>query len=138
MQGNVDKFNKTHLDFINGYAYELLMKFGYYDFFIQNGADPIENDLNIPKTWVQEFNTKNHRTSIDLQNNAEEVTSIYINYPALLLRKKSDMYPDGRTSHKFKNFMRKKVTIIDKNKDVQKDPVKMSTDVDEAEQEDDS
>ena len=71
-----------------------------------------------------------------MQNEAEEVTSIYINYPALLLRKKSEMYPSGRTSHRFKNFLRRRVTIVDKNKDiVDKKEVKDVTEVDEAEQE---
>ena len=43
------------------------------------------------------------------------MTSIYINYPPLLLRKKTLEFPDGRTSYKFKNFLRSKITIIDKN-----------------------
>ena len=56
--------------------------------------------------------------SIANQEESDEVTSIYVNYPALLLRKKTDMYPNGRTSHRFKQFLRKRVTIIDKNKKV--------------------
>ena len=36
------------------------------------------------------------------------------NYPALLLRKKSTLYPEGRTSYRFKRELRKKVTIIGK------------------------
>ena len=32
-----------------------------------------------------------------------------------LLRKKSEMYPQGRTSHRFKNYLRRRVTIVDKN-----------------------
>jgi hypothetical protein len=44
------------------------------------------------------------------------------------------MYPNGRTSHRFKNFLRKRVTIIDKNKDrVDQNEVKDRTDVDDAE-----
>jgi len=31
----------------------------------------------------------------------------------LLLRKKTPKYPEGRTSYRFKRFLRKKVTIID-------------------------
>lgn len=82
------------------------------------------------------FNKKSLKQSIQLQNEAEEVTSIYINYPALLLRKKSEMYPSGRTSHRFKNFLRRRVTIVDKNKDVvDKKEVKDVTEVDEAEKE---
>ena len=37
-----------------------------------------------------------------------------VNYPALLLRKKSPLYPEGRTSYRFKRELRKKVTIIGK------------------------
>ena len=54
----------------------------------------------------------------------------------MLLRKKSEMYPTGRTSHRFKNFLRRRVTIVDKNKDtVDAAEVKDVTDVDQAEQE---
>ena len=38
-----------------------------------------------------------------------------INYPALLLRKKSQLYPDGRTSYRFKRELRKKVTVVGKS-----------------------
>ena len=34
-----------------------------------------------------------------------------VNEPALLLRKKSAVYPEGRTSYRFKNALRHKVTI---------------------------
>lgn len=61
------------------------------------------------------FNHEALKKSIKLLNEAEEITSIYINYPALLLRKKSELYPEGRTSHKFKNYLRRRVTIVDKN-----------------------
>lgn len=43
----------------------------------------------------------------------ENVTSIYMNYPALLLRKKSSLFPEGRTSHRFKAELRKHVTVLD-------------------------
>ena len=46
------------------------------------------------------------------------------------------MYPNGRTSHRFKNFLRRRVTIIDKNQNrVDQNEVKDKTDADEAEQE---
>ena len=61
------------------------------------------------------------------------MTSIYINYPALLLRKKSEMYPEGRTSHRFKNFLRRRVTIVDRNNLIVSESVKDVTEVDEAE-----
>jgi hypothetical protein len=44
------------------------------------------------------------------------------------------MYPTGRTSHRFKNFLRRRVTIIDKNKDrVDQNEVQDKTDADDAE-----
>lgn len=44
------------------------------------------------------------------------------------------MYPNGRTSHRFKNFLRRRVTIIDKNKDrIDQNEVKDKTDADDAE-----
>ena len=42
---------------------------------------------------------------------SDEVTSIMINYPALLLRKKSSLYPEGRTSYRFKHALRRQVTV---------------------------
>ncbi len=93
--------------------------FDYYDLFVEKGAAKIE-DLSDTKmdseTFIKEFNLASLKKSIYLQNDCEDVTSIYINYPALLLRKKSEMYPNGRTSHRFKNQLRRRVTIIDKNK----------------------
>ena len=41
----------------------------------------------------------------------DEVMSVMINYPALLLRKKSALYPEGRTSYRFKNELRRQVTV---------------------------
>ena len=55
------------------------------------------------------------RNAIYNENEAKEVTSIYINYAPLLLRKTCDEFPEGRTSYRFKNYLRSKVTIIDKN-----------------------
>ena len=113
--------------------------FDYYDLFMDKGASKIE-DLSgqkwDSKNYIRNFNAQTLKNSIRLQNECEEVTSIYINYPALLLRKKSEMYPNGRTSHRFKNQLRRRVTIIDKNKEtVDKSQVKDVTEVDEAEQE---
>lgn len=42
---------------------------------------------------------------------SDEVTSVMINYPALLLRKKSQLYPEGRTSYRFKHALRRYVTV---------------------------
>ena len=38
-----------------------------------------------------------------------------INYPALLLRKKTQLYPEGRTSYRFKRMLRNKVEIVGKS-----------------------
>ena len=38
-----------------------------------------------------------------------------INYPDLLLRKKSKLWPEGRLSMKFKKTMRHNVTVIGKS-----------------------
>ena len=54
------------------------------------------------------------KKSIFTEEESEEITSIFINYPALLLRKKSIVYPEGRTSYRFKRALRKKVLIIEK------------------------
>jgi transketolase N-terminal domain/subunit len=43
------------------------------------------------------------------------------------------MYPNGRTSHRFKNALRRRVTIVDKNKQTVDGEVKDITEVDEAE-----
>lgn len=70
---------------------------------------------NIFDDFIKEFNKTNHIMSMKNLYEEDEVTSIYINYPALLLRKKTEMYPNGRTSHRFKNQLRRRVTIVDKN-----------------------
>ena len=84
------------------------------------GAAKIEdfsdNQIDSNK-FITNFNNDSLKKSIHLQNESDDVTSIYINYPALLLRKKSEMYPSGRTSHRFKNQLRRRVTIVDKNKE---------------------
>ena len=91
------------------------------------------------KGFMEEFNAKMLNHSIKLLTESEEVTSIYINYPALLLRKKCGLYPNGRTSHRFKNQLRRLVTVLDANKKVVGGPgykkLQQVTDVDEAEKE---
>ena len=62
-------------------------------------------------TWITEFNAKSRALSIKNHYESDEVTSIMVNYPALLLRKKTPLYPEGRTSYRFKRELRKKVTI---------------------------
>ena len=121
INANFDKFNQEQLDFITDYAHKFIKMFDYYDLYLKMGAVPIKDpivDKEIPNglEFIRNFNLNSLKHSMYLQNECEEVTSIYINYPALLLRKKSEMYPNGRTSHRFKNYLRRKVTIVDKNK----------------------
>ena len=89
------------------YAKDQLTNFGYSETFtgIKEKA---------PSTYIDEFNEAALKKSIFNANEADDVTSIFINYPPLLLRKKSEKYPEGRTSYRFKRYLRKKVTIIDK------------------------
>ena len=84
-----------------------------------------ESDL----AWIEKFNATSLIASKFNQNENENITSIMINYPALLLRKKSKLYPDGRTSYRFKRELRKKVTIIGKSmfgKSTEKKPIVFS------------
>ena len=64
------------------------------------------------KTWIRNFNSKSLAESIKILYESDEVTSIMINYPALLLRKKNQLYPEGRTSYRFKKELRREVTVI--------------------------
>jgi len=47
------------------------------------------------------------------------------------------MYPNGRTSHRFKQYLRRRVTIVDKNKNVDESQAQDKTDLDDAEKETD-
>lgn len=109
--GSLDKFNKVQLEFIGQYSYKLLKMFKYNQIYLQNqidigedGTDWVEDvqGVKCDEKFISEFNHRSLIKSIANQNEADEVTSIYVNYPALLLRKKSEMYPNGRTSHRFK------------------------------------
>ena len=60
---------------------------------------------------VKNHNAASLEKSIFNLFESDEVTSIMINYPALLLRKKSALYPEGRTSYRFKHALRKQVTV---------------------------
>lgn len=98
--------------------------------------EEIEHQTPNIDNFVAAFNQEQLACSILQQNEADEFTSIYINYPALLLRKKSEMYPHGRTSHRFKHFLRRRVTIVGKDqKEADPSAVKDVTEVDEAERE---
>ena len=104
------------------YASELLKNFGYehlFETFKSNDGQFHHTSTDIissaagtgDKSWIREFNAKNLKESIKILYEADEVTSIMINHPSLLLRKKSVMYPEGRTSYRFKKDLRKLVTV---------------------------
>lgn len=90
------------------YAKELIQNLGYEEYF--TGVQP-----QTQNRFIANFNKENLEKSIYQEKVAEDITSIFINYPALLLRKKSILYPEGRTSYRFKRTLRKKVTIVDKS-----------------------
>ena len=73
---------------------------------LQEFTTPIGNDSNL-----RAFNDQSLEKSMFNLFESDEVTSIMINYPALLLRKKSALYPDGRTSYRFKHALRRQVTV---------------------------
>lgn len=87
------------------YAKEQLCNFGYEEYFTGS---------TLKSKFIDDFNRDSLNKSLFNANESDEITSIFINYPALLLRKKSMLYPEGRTSYRFKRQLRKKVSIIDK------------------------
>jgi hypothetical protein len=97
---------------VGSHATDQLVKFGYGHHFSEEMGKASQEQ----KGFIDTFNEANLKKSIFNANESDEVTSIFINYPALLLRKKSEKYPEGRTSYRFKRILRKKVTIIDKTK----------------------
>lgn len=75
----------------------------YGDIFEKAGVMEVDpNDVAKNQDFIPKFNKDSLNKSIHNLNDADEVTSIYVNYPALLLRKKSELYPEGRTSQRFK------------------------------------
>jgi hypothetical protein len=52
--------------------------------------------------FIDDYNQESLKKSVFNAIESDEITSIFINYPALLLRKKSMLYPEGRTSYRFK------------------------------------
>lgn len=110
VNGNLEKYKPIQLDFMKAYATSLLTHFNYIKLFETeglnntNGGSSVEenkkNDDSL--SWVKEFNKKSLKKSIYNMYENDEICSIMINYPALLLRKKSALYPDGRTSYRFK------------------------------------
>ena len=87
--------------------------------------------------FINGYNAKSLLKSIQMEKE-EQTYSVYCNYPALLLRKKSEEYPGGRTTIRFKQALRRQITIIDKNKNrVDQNEIANidKTEVDDAEQE---
>jgi len=82
---NNEKFSPMHLDFIKSYASDLLKQFNYFDFIVSELKELPKSDLS----WIEKFNATSLAASKFNQNENEDITSIMINYPALLLRKKS-------------------------------------------------
>jgi hypothetical protein len=75
----------------------------YGEIFEKAGVMEVDpNDVAKNQDFIPKFNQEALKKSIHNLKDADEVTSIYVNYPALLLRKKSELYPDGRTSQRFK------------------------------------
>ena len=122
VNANMLKFKPMHLDFMFNYAQELIEKFGYQELFQTKAAEdgsgvivschpqeytmPIGNEGNL-----RQYNEQSLEKSMFNLFESDEVTSIMINYPALLLRKKSALYPEGRTSYRFKHALRRQVTV---------------------------
>lgn len=72
---------------------------------------------------MNEHNEKNLNRSIANMNKYKQMPIVMCNMPALLLRKKTKQYPEGRTSYRFKKQLRDKITIIGKSAfDKPKDP----------------
>ena len=104
---NLDKFNRDHLDFMYNYARELITNLGYDETF---------TGVPSKSAFIDNYNEESFKKSMFNAHESDDITSIFINYPSLLLRKKSMLYPEGRTSYRFKRALRRKVTIVDKTK----------------------
>jgi hypothetical protein len=98
------------------FARDQLINFGFAETFLDEVmlSPELKSELEKGKGFIDAFNEESLKKSIHNAEESDEVTSIFINYPALLLRKKTEKYPNGRTSYRFKRELRKKVTIIDK------------------------
>merc|ERR1712187_1102301 len=108
----------------------------YAHLFLADGSAAEENfDRTENQVSIKEFNAKALKLSIYKLYESEEVTSIMINYPALLLRKKSETSPEGRTSYRFKRMLRNKVTIVGKSAFDEKATAPKMTELDQPETE---
>ena len=126
VNANKLKFKPIQIDFMKDYNGDMLEKFGYGHLFetvkqedgtvAHTQTDALTSaDQNGDTSWISEFNSTNLAKSIHNLYESDEVTSILVNYPALLLRKKNELYPEGRTSYRFKRELRKLVTVSGKS-----------------------
>ena len=118
VNGNKDKFQEGELFFMNTIAGPLLKLLGYGHLFNLTGEQTAEQSaaqLMVLPEWIKKHNEEALVKSMKAQNENVNVTSMLINHPKLLLRRKQEDWPEGRTSYRFKNALRKKVTIIGKS-----------------------
>lgn len=118
VNGNKDKFQEGELFFMNTIAGPLLKLLGYGHLFNLTGEQTAEQSaaqLMVLPDWIKKHNEEALVKSMKAQNENVNVTSMLINHPKLLLRRKQEDWPEGRTSYRFKNALRKKVTIIGKS-----------------------
>lgn len=117
VNGNKDKFEPRELFFMESIAGSLLKCLGYGHLFNTMGeAGPTDLTASLKNTpeWIRQHNEAALLKSKKICFENQHVTSMLINHPKLLLRRKQEEWPDGRTSYRFKNALRKKVTIIGK------------------------
>jgi hypothetical protein len=103
---------------MNTIAGPLLKLLGYGHLFNLTGEQTAEQSaaqLMVLPEWIKKHNEEALVKSMKAQNENVNVTSMLINHPKLLLRRKQEDWPEGRTSYRFKNALRKKVTIIGKS-----------------------
>ena len=67
----------------------------------------------------QQFNENALKTSIYNHYEAEDITSLMCNYPKMLLRRNSKLYPQGRTTYRFKP-LRNKITVTGQSTNTKK------------------
>lgn len=92
VNSNLSKFNKDQLQYMLNYAREQLVKFGFAETFLDALPDlkpEYSDEILSSKDFIDQFNEEALKKSIYNANESDEVTSIFINYPALLLRKKT-------------------------------------------------
>lgn len=109
VNANLKKFTPEMLNFMWSHASDTLTKLGYASTY----TDIPQGDDNMK--FVREFNEANLKKSIFVLNESKEITGIYMNYGPLLIRKKSLLYPDGRSSEKVKGKMKTRLEIVDRN-----------------------